>query len=468
MKKKRSKYTPKRVPSLRKRQKIHDNKVIKKFGFTTRIDPYINLDTKIKYGCGKSGCNNTFMCTPATMQRKVNNFCVECSFRQMGERNRLKKEDFFAKLEDAFNGDVVCTHYEASDRKASFLCNRCGHTYESRANQVITSMFGCKQCAVDYTQKNKKLRRKKLVRREDGSLMYVEGYEKEVYLYLKTLKGVKEKDIFATKSGKVPVIQYKEKRKNRSYYPDFFIKSTNTIVEVKSKWTAGMALDNLKYKAKAVIKAGFKFQLIIVDNKIVIPISNKFLEHDTDYIYEKIQRKKCGKRIVYLGLDPGTQNFAWSVLSKSGRVKNTGMLSSTIKDLKGGVKESMETFVHDIQFLCDHYKVTHIGIERFMTRGNKGVTIELINQMIGGLIHYVTSNRKGTHIKLITAAQWKNNVNKNQSLEAIYKLANKTLTVHQIDSIGIASYIADLYTDENLTSKLEKAVKKFLANKGDI
>lgn len=64
----------------------------------------------------------------------------------------------------------------------------------------------------------------------------------------------------------VPRFEYTLKR-NRFYYPDFFLNTKNIIVEVKSPYTA-YGIDGhwrmLKAKSKAVLAGGYKFCLIMV------------------------------------------------------------------------------------------------------------------------------------------------------------------------------------------------------------
>jgi hypothetical protein len=48
-----------------------------------------------------------------------------------------------------------------------------------------------------------------------------------------------------------------------TYYPDFYIKSTNTIIEVKSAWTYENWKEKNLAKQKACLEQGFKFEFII-------------------------------------------------------------------------------------------------------------------------------------------------------------------------------------------------------------
>jgi hypothetical protein len=73
-------------------------------------------------------------------------------------------------------------------------------------------------------------------------------------------------------------------RRNISYYPDFYIANSNTVVEVKDITTMGLTKNGFLRvedhyqrncaKAKATVKAGYNFMLILFDksgNELVVP-----------------------------------------------------------------------------------------------------------------------------------------------------------------------------------------------------
>ena len=59
-------------------------------------------------------------------------------------------------------------------------------------------------------------------------------------------------------------IQYIFKNTKRTYYHDFYIKSTNTIIEVKSQWTFDKWKEKNLAKQKACLEQGFNFEFIIL------------------------------------------------------------------------------------------------------------------------------------------------------------------------------------------------------------
>lgn len=55
---------------------------------------------------------------------------------------------------------------------------------------------------------------------------------------------------------------------SRGAIPDFYIPSTNTIIEIKSSWT--LDEQNMKDKMKAYLDLGYNFKLICDHKEIII------------------------------------------------------------------------------------------------------------------------------------------------------------------------------------------------------
>ncbi len=95
----------------------------------------------------------------------------------------------------------------------------------------------------------------------------LQGSEPEALDYLVD-RGVQARHV---KFGpRVPRFEYCHRRRDRMYFPDFYIRSKNTIVEVKSPYTAFERQGTwpmLRAKARAVMNAGYRFLLIIISGK---------------------------------------------------------------------------------------------------------------------------------------------------------------------------------------------------------
>lgn len=98
-----------------------------------------------------------------------------------------------------------------------------------------------------------------------GNIVKIQGYEDKALNEL--LEHFIEEEISVGR-GNVPTIHYTCKEgKNRIYFPDFYIEPTNTILEIKSKWTIQLQTCRLEEKAKAVIANGYHFEVWVYDGK---------------------------------------------------------------------------------------------------------------------------------------------------------------------------------------------------------
>jgi len=89
-----------------------------------------------------------------------------------------------------------------------------------------------------------------------GRIVKLQGYEPQILSRL--LLDYDENDIIIGKDIEFK-IYYKYNGKERRYFPDFYIKSTNTIVEVKSKYTYELHKEKNIAKEDACLIQGFKF-----------------------------------------------------------------------------------------------------------------------------------------------------------------------------------------------------------------
>lgn len=96
-----------------------------------------------------------------------------------------------------------------------------------------------------------------------GRILKTQGYEHYVIDYLLQSK-IHEDDIFTDRSS-VPRIFYTWDNKRRAYYPDIFIKSKNTIIEVKSLYTFLIETEQTIAKQQATISEGFHHFIVIWD-----------------------------------------------------------------------------------------------------------------------------------------------------------------------------------------------------------
>jgi len=98
-----------------------------------------------------------------------------------------------------------------------------------------------------------------------GRVVKLQGYEPQVLEQL--LTEYNEHDIYCevkSINNELGKILYNFEGKERRYYPDFYIKSTNTIIEVKSQWTFDKWKEKNLAKEQACLQQGFNFEFMII------------------------------------------------------------------------------------------------------------------------------------------------------------------------------------------------------------
>lgn len=106
-----------------------------------------------------------------------------------------------------------------------------------------------------------------------GKKVKLQGYEKYGLSIL--LEHFDESDIHIRDGdirSQIGKIEYIHEDKTHRYFPDFYIKSINTIIEVKSKWTMQKDyIKNIKKKQRC-LDLGINFQFWIFDKDSIIEI----------------------------------------------------------------------------------------------------------------------------------------------------------------------------------------------------
>ena len=99
----------------------------------------------------------------------------------------------------------------------------------------------------------------------NGRIEYIQGYENFAIDFLLESK-VQEDDIVCV--GEIPTFWYKDENKEKMYFPDIMIRSSKTIIEVKSEWTYLKDIDKNYKKFSAVLENGlYNFRLLIFGEK---------------------------------------------------------------------------------------------------------------------------------------------------------------------------------------------------------
>lgn len=426
----------------------------KKFNFI-RCLKYTSNHRKSKFKC--SECGNIWESKPYdTLKTKYG--CPECAriitaLRKKWDINDIRRQ--FAERRPDLT--LLST---ARDKGGQLLKVKgsCGHTWQAGMGNLLNANMGCPICykfssiADSVTAKEFKLGER---------IVLVKGYE--VYALKKLLRTHEAKSITVFSEGKIEPVRYEHQGREREYWPDIKIRA-NRVIEVKSTYTLLRDFEVNKAKIIGCNKAGLRADLLLVlspEKQIFLP--KEWLSWKSSDM-EIFIRRNTIDNLVILSMDPGKVNFAWSVIEArrpfSVKLLATGMIHNTVKDLTKNLREQVITYSRELQEIIEEYQVNSLIMERFLSRGMGGTTIEVVNLMIGAAL--MTAQRTIKRQKLITAAQWKNAFNRVASLEKFYEGAS--CNVHQADSIGIGLYGAASWLDEEPFSNVSASYLKSMYN----
>lgn len=194
-------------------------------------------------------------------------YCEACSLKKATDRSKAtlmknygvdnagKSEEIIKKIHNIFE-----TKYGMHPKKTKEVQDKwkatCLEKYGGHPNQNLDIQI--KSEATSYHYKDYML--------PSGNLVKYQGYENTA---LDELVQIYEEENICIGRSNVPVIEYHVGDVKHTYFPDFFIKSENKIIEVKSEWTIKLRRGNIEEKAQATIAAGYKYEIWVYSNKRV-------------------------------------------------------------------------------------------------------------------------------------------------------------------------------------------------------
>jgi len=189
-------------------------------------------------------------CSKKLVVEKIKTTCME----KYGVSNASKTEEIKDKINKVYQlkyGD----HPKRTPEVHQKWVNTCIEKYGGHPNQ--NAEVQAKAEATSFKHRDYVM--------PSGKIVKIQGYEDRALDEL--LQMFPEDDISVGRAN-VPNVKYVCKEGvNRTYFPDFYIKSLNTILEVKSEWTLKLATCRLQEKANAVVKAGYRFEVWVYNVK---------------------------------------------------------------------------------------------------------------------------------------------------------------------------------------------------------
>lgn len=141
------------------------------------------------------------------------------------------------------------------------------HLVQQRKKETVLKNYG-----VENPMQNPEIYEKSNINRYKFSahtihgkkFSHLQGYEPQGIQYLVEKRNINVDDIMSGR--KVPKIHYKFENKNKTYFPDLYVKNKNLLVEVKCKYTYENQLELNLSKREAALKNGYNYITIIFDN----------------------------------------------------------------------------------------------------------------------------------------------------------------------------------------------------------
>lgn len=221
------------------------------------IGEYTSRRVRARFRCVTHG---EYMQLPDVALRKRGG-CPDCGVIGRRQQSRsITQDEFVLKLRDVNPSIRLIGKYVNKTTRTEFRCALDGYEWKTTPDSVLSG-HGCKACDVRKPRVSgpPKAKTYKLGR----ECISVQGYEPQALDLLRKRYAVDQLRV-----GKdVPIISYKEHGRSRRYYPDIFIPDEKRIVEVKSSYTLcqnAEALARIKRKRAATIRAGFRFNLMVM------------------------------------------------------------------------------------------------------------------------------------------------------------------------------------------------------------
>lgn len=198
----------------------------------------------------KYGVENTFQVKE--FQEKSKQTCLE----RFGTEYASQSDDFKAKVRETnlqkFGTECVLQSHEVKQKICETNTERYGYPYTSQCPELFEKRMKAAYMYKEYMF-------------PCGEIRHIQGYENFALDELVRL-GYTSNDI-VTGAKEVPGIFYEKDGKSHRYYCDIYIIKENWIIEVKSTWTIQQSKSNVNEKAQACVKAGYKYEIWVFNNK---------------------------------------------------------------------------------------------------------------------------------------------------------------------------------------------------------
>jgi hypothetical protein len=265
------------------------NKIHKKYGFDWNVFKKILKDNNIEYiNRAKNPINGEINIIKNNLEnilKEYNNnknvrktseiFKIkECNLYRFLKANNLlkrKHERVDTILEEKIKNEVYDLY--ANKKKNMADIGKCYGLTRYNIKKILVFNFG-KSCIrpkeeitreMNYREEHQRktlsgLAKKRPYTLPSGQIIGVQGYEGDFLDYVFKNTKLKEEDFDF--ENRIRIILSKKSIKNKHYYPDFYLKKYNLIIEIKSWYTFNMNIYLNKRKIKKTKEAGYNMIMI--------------------------------------------------------------------------------------------------------------------------------------------------------------------------------------------------------------
>ena len=221
----------------------------------------------------------------AFMSQETHEKIVETMFKKYGRGCFLGTEEFKAELVKRYGDDCFTRtkeykaimmekfgqeYYVHCEKFKKAMMEKYGVEHAFQCPEIyqkyvatIRERYGVNnpmQCPEIFEKCMKSSYKTKVFKTSSGKEFLYQGYEHFCIASLLEREGYSEQDI-ATRE--IPHIPYSFRGKDHVYFPDIYIEKEKKLIEVKSLWTMGMALERNHAKIQKCKEMGFEAELRI-------------------------------------------------------------------------------------------------------------------------------------------------------------------------------------------------------------
>jgi len=225
------------------------NKIIEIYG----VDHISKLDSikNIKKEKSLEKYGTEYVLQSSEVREKIKNTNIERYGVENPQQNKNIKEKTMTTNIKIYGCKTATNNPYIKEKIISNNLEKYGVPHHSQNPYIADKMF-------------KKAYNNKIYILPSGKSLYYQGYENFALDELLQKENIMEEDIITNRKD-VPEIWYNDKNNiKRRHYVDFYIKSQNRCIEVKSTWT-NQEKNNVFEKQKAAIILGYKYEIWIFD-----------------------------------------------------------------------------------------------------------------------------------------------------------------------------------------------------------